>query len=69
MTIDETLKEQGYRIAATYHTCELLDRASSEIRHLQEKDYQIVPVDIALGEQSEGIFRGMHYIYIKEPTS
>ncbi|MBI5002250.1 hypothetical protein HZC31_02605 [Candidatus Woesearchaeota archaeon] len=66
-TIDDKLKEQGYRIIATLHRTELIDRAKYEIFGLSEMEYYIVPVDIALNEVSaDNISKGLHYIYVKE---
>ena len=65
-TPDEQLKERGYRVIATIDRAELFQRAPDMISGLSEMDYFILPVDIALGEQSAGkSYEGFHYVYVR----
>ena len=68
MTIDEQLKSQGYKPIATFHRLDLFDKVRDDIGAdvLQDMDYFIIPVNIALDQQSPGPFYdGMHYIYAR----
>lgn len=66
-TLDEQLREKGYRVIATLDRSELFQRVNNEIPSLEDMDYYIVPQDMALGEEPLGpAYEGLHRIYVKE---
>ena len=69
-TLDEQLREKGYRPIATFDRSELFQRVNDEIPGLAEMDYFILPVVLALGEEPMGkAYEGLHYIYARKGSN
>lgn len=66
-TLDQRLRDDGYRVIATLHRMELFQRVADEIPGIERMDFYIIPVHMALGEEPLGpAYDGLHRIYVRE---